>query len=115
MRPIVLPLVLLLSLVASAVLAASPALKPGSSSKALPFVEKGIAEYNQGYWPEARKYFADAVNADATSAEAHYDLALTLDKLGDHKAATDEFIKAYQLGKGNPLIQNSAILRAHLR
>lgn len=37
------------------------------------------------------------------------------DKAGDHKGATEHFKTAYELGKDNPEIQNSSILRAHLK
>ena len=63
----------------------------------------------------AQKHFSEAAKADPQSAEAHYDLALALDKAGDHKAATEHFKTAYDLGKNNPEIQNSGILKAHLK
>ena len=40
---------------------------------------------------------------------------LALDKTGDHKGATEHFKKAHELGKANPEIQNSGILKAHLK
>jgi len=45
----------------------------------------------------------------------HDNLALTLDKTADHKGATDHFKTAYDLGKENSEIQNSGILKAHLK
>ena len=57
----------------------------------------------------------EAVKADSSSAEARYNLALALDKSGDHKTAIEHFHKAKELGKDNPEIQQSEILTKHLQ
>jgi Flp pilus assembly protein TadD len=90
-------------------------LKVAAGSKAESHNNEGIEHYNQGHWDVAKKHFMGAAEADPNSAEAHYNLALVLDKSGDHKDATQHFQKAYDLGKGNPDIANSAILKAHLK
>jgi len=77
--------------------------------------KEGIEHYNQSHWDVAKKHFTGAVEADPKSAEAHYNLALSLDKSGDHKAATEHFQKALDLGKDKPEIANSGILKAHLK
>ena len=46
---------------------------------------------------------------------AHYNLALALDKLGQHMSAAKHFKMAADLGQNNPEIQNSGILKAHLK
>lgn len=94
---------------------AEPALPTGAGSKAESHNKEGIEHYNQGHWDIANKHFLEATKADPKSAEAHYNLALTLDKLGDHKSATEHFKTAFDLGKGNSAIQNSGILKAHLK
>jgi hypothetical protein len=38
-----------------------------------------------------------------------------LDKTGDHKNAIEHFKKAQELGKDNPDIQNSEILKKHVK
>jgi Flp pilus assembly protein TadD len=93
----------------------APALKTASGSKADAHNTEGLDHYNQGHFDVALKHFQEAAKADPGAAEAHYNLALALDKTGDHKAATEHFKKAYDLGKGNPDIQNSGILKAHLK
>ena len=93
----------------------APALKTTASSKAEPHNNEGIEHYNQQHWDVAKKHFTEAVKADPSSAEAHYNLALALDKSGDHKTAIDHFHKAKELGKDNPEIQQSEILNAHLQ
>ena len=94
---------------------AAPALQTAAGSKAESHNKEGIEHYNKGHWDVANKHFTEAAKADPKSAEAHYNLALTLDKLGDHKGATEHFKTAFDLGKSNSDIQNSGILKAHLK
>ncbi|MGH7230703.1 MAG: tetratricopeptide repeat protein [Nitrospiraceae bacterium] len=93
----------------------APALKTAVGSKGESHNTEGIEHYNKGHWDVAKKHFMEAAKADPQSAEAHYNLALTLDKSGDHKSATEHFMKAHDLGKGNAEIQNSEILKGHLK
>jgi Flp pilus assembly protein TadD len=94
--------------------AASP-LKAAAGSKAESHVAAGIEHYGKGHWDVAKKHFSEAEKADPQSAEAHYDLALALDKSGDHKGATEHFQRAQTLGKDNMEIQQSEILKKHLK
>ena len=94
---------------------AAPALKTASGAKAEAHNNAGIDEYNQGYWKEAHEHFMEAIESDPQSAEAHYNLALALDKMGEHKKAAQHFKQAADLGKDNPDIQNSKILKAHVK
>jgi Flp pilus assembly protein TadD len=96
--------------------ATNPALKtaPGASADAKMHNDAGIKQYNEGYPDEAEKHFREAIKADPKSAEAHYNLALTLDSLSMHKDAAAEFQKALDLGAKNPAIANSGILKKHL-
>lgn len=93
----------------------APALQAAAGSKAEAHNKEGIEHYNQGHFDVALKHFQAAAKDDPQSAEAHYNLALALDKTGDHKGATEHFKTAYDLGKSNPDIQNSGILKAHLK
>jgi Tfp pilus assembly protein PilF len=93
----------------------APALKTAAGSKAETHNNEGIEHYNQQHWDVAKKHFMEAVKSDPSSAEAHYNLALALDKSGDHKTAIDHFHKAKDLGKDNAEIQESEILKAHLK
>ena len=58
----------------------APALKAPAGSKAEQHITEGIEHYSQGHWDVAKKHFQEAVKADPNSGEAHYDLALSLDK-----------------------------------
>lgn len=93
----------------------APALKTAPGSQAGAHNNEGIEHYKQGHWDVAKKHFMEAVKSDPSSAEAHYNLALALDKSGDHQAAIEHFQKAKELGKDNPAIQQSEILQAHLK
>jgi Tfp pilus assembly protein PilF len=90
-------------------------LKAASGSKAEAHITEGIEHYDKGHWDVAKKHFVEAAKADPQSAEAHYDVALVLDKMGDHSGATEHFKKAQQLGMSNSEIQNSDILKKHLK
>jgi Tfp pilus assembly protein PilF len=90
-------------------------LKAAPGSKAESHINQGIEHYEKGHWDVAKKHFSEAAQADPQSAEAHYDVALVLDKSGDHAGATTHFKKAYDLGKDNAEIQNSDILKKHLK
>lgn len=90
-------------------------LKAAPGSMAESHINLGIEHYEKGHWDVAKKHFSDAAQADPKSAEAHYDVALVLDKAGDHAGATTHFKTAYDLGKNNAEIQNSDILKKHLK
>lgn len=90
-------------------------LKAAAGSKGETHIAEGIMHYEKGHMDEAKKHFTAAAHADPQSAEAHYDVALVLDKTGDHKGAIEHFKKAQELGKDNPDIQNSEILKKHVK
>ena len=90
-------------------------LKAVAGSKAESHITEGIEHYGKGHWDVAKKHFSEAEKADPQSAVAHYDLALALDKSGDHKAAVEHFQRAQTLGKDNMEIQQSEILKKHLK
>ncbi len=76
--------------------------------------KEGVDHYQQGHWEVAQEHFQKAIAANANLAEAHYNLALTLDKLGHHGEATTHFQKALDLAPDNPSIKDSGILQAHV-
>ena len=87
----------------------SPASSPGRADN-----DEGVGHYKQGHWDVATDWFKKAVKADANLAEAHYNLALSLDKMGKHEDATAAFKKAAELAPANPAIKDSTILKKHL-
>lgn len=90
-------------------------LKAMAGSKTESHINAGIEHYGMGHWDVAKHHFSEAEKADPQSAEAHYNLALALDKAGDHGGATAHFQRAQELGKNNAEIQNSEILKKHVK
>lgn len=76
--------------------------------------DEGVNQYGQGHHDVAEEHFLKAIAADAKLAEAHFNLALTLDKLGKHGEATEHFTKAAELAHDNPKITDSMILKKHI-
>lgn len=87
----------------------SPASSPGRADN-----DEGASHYKQGHWDVATDSFKKAVKADPNLAEAHYNLALSLDKMGKHDEATAAFKKAIELAPTNPAIKDSPILKKHV-
>lgn len=75
---------------------------------------EGIQQYNAGKWQVAKSRFESAIRADPGLAEAHFNLALTLHELGDHREATIHFKKASELAPANKEIVKSSVYRNHL-
>lgn len=75
---------------------------------------EGLDHYQQGHWDVAQEHFQKAVEANPELPEAHYNLALALDKMENHGEATEHFKKALELAPANPLIAESEILQAHV-
>ena len=75
---------------------------------------EGIQQYHVGKWQEAKSLFESAIRADPDLAEAHFNLALTLHMLGDHREATIHFKRASELAPANKEIVGSSVYRNHL-
>ena len=75
---------------------------------------EGVDHYQQGHWDVAQEHFQKALAANVGLAEAHYNLALALDKLGKHGEAKKHFKMALDNAPTNPSIRDSGILKAHL-
>jgi len=76
--------------------------------------DEGVGHYKQGHWDVAEGHFRKAIAADAKLAEAHYNLALTLDKMGKHEDATASFKKVVELAPSNSPLRDSVILKEHI-
>ena len=75
---------------------------------------EGVNHYQQGHWDVAQEHFQKALAANPDLPEAHYNLALALDKLGNHGEATNHFTMALNLAPEDPRIKDSGILKAHV-
>lgn len=85
-----------------------------ASSPARMANDEGVGHYQQGHWDVAMEHFQKAVMADPSSAVVHYNVALTLDKMGKHADATASFKKALELAPNDPAIKDSEILKKHM-
>jgi tetratricopeptide (TPR) repeat protein len=76
--------------------------------------DEGVGHYRQGHWDVSADWFQKAIKADANLAEAHYNLGLTMDKMGKHEDATAHFKKAAELAPNKPAIKDAPILKKHI-
>ena len=90
------------------------AVLPMSSPAAAGHNLEGIQQYQAGKWQEAKSLFESAIQAAPDLPEAHFNLALTLHKLGDHREATVHFTRASELAPTNKEIVESSAYRNHL-
>ena len=75
---------------------------------------EGMEHYQMRHYDVAKQHFEVALKLDPKSAEAHFNMALTLDKLGDHKKATEYFKRAGELDPKNPAIVQSTEYQGHV-
>ncbi|MFQ5716794.1 MAG: tetratricopeptide repeat protein, partial [Nitrospinales bacterium] len=76
--------------------------------------EQGITHFNEGHMDIALKHFQEAGAVDSSIGEIHFNIAVTLDKMGDHGGASMHFKEAKEHANGNPKILESTILSSHL-
>lgn len=76
--------------------------------------DEGVDHLVQGHYKVALKHLKQAISAKGDFAEAHFNLAVALDGLGQHGEATASFKLAKKFGGNNQKIAESAILKEHL-
>jgi Tfp pilus assembly protein PilF len=91
----------------------APLVAPASSAARMEN-DEGVGHYQQGHWDVAMEHYQKALKADPNSAVAHYNVALTFDKMGKHEDATASFKKALELAPNDPAIKESEILKKHV-
>jgi len=91
----------------------APLVAPASSAARMEN-DEGVGHYQQGHWDVAMEHYQKAAKADPNSAVVHYNVALTLDKMGKHEDATASFKKALELAPNDPAIKDSEILKKHV-
>jgi Tfp pilus assembly protein PilF len=94
---------------AGTVLPSPTGTKPAAATQ----VEKGNALFATRDFAGAEQAFREAIAADSMLAEAHYNLALTLDRTGHQEEAKKHYIEAANLAPGNKIIWDSPPLREH--
>ncbi len=77
------------------------------------YLSEGNRLFREGRWEGARQQFQAAVEAQPDLAEAHYNLALAMDFMGDGAGAKPHYITAANLAPGHKVIWNSPPLRRY--
>ena len=85
----------------------------GSKPEALMAMNQGNQDFAVGKWAEAQAQYEKALTVEPQLGEAHYNLALTLDRLGDRAAADEHYTQAANLRPGHPVIWNSRKYRRY--
>jgi len=80
---------------------------------AISAVNEGNQFFASGRWQPAKVQYEKALQAQDTVAEAHYNLALTLDRLGNRETADKHYIEAANLAPGHKIIWNSRKFRRY--
>lgn len=85
----------------------------GSNPEAASAVKAGNQAFAAGQWAVAKQQYEKAVSVQNNLAEAHYNLALTLDRLGQSKLAEVHYTQAANFAPGHQVIWNSRIYRRY--
>ena len=85
----------------------------GSNPEAASAVKAGNEAFAAGQWAVAKQEYEKALSVQETLAEAHYNLALTLDRLGRPKQAAAHYTQAANFAPGHRVIWNSRIYRRY--
>ena len=76
-------------------------------------ISEGNRLFASGRYEAAKIQYAKAIQAQKTMAEAHYNLALTLDYMGKRDEARPHYMEAANLAPGHQVIWNSPVLRRY--
>ena len=86
---------------------------PNTMTQVQTFLTEGNRLFREGRWEAARQQYDAAVQAQPDLAEAHYNLALAMDRMGNRVEAKPHYIKAANLAPGHKIIWNSPPLRRY--
>ncbi len=76
--------------------------------------DEGVTHFQQEHWDVAQEHFTKALAINPELPEGQSNLALAMDKLGNHGEATNHFKMALNLAPEDPRIKDSGILKAHV-
>jgi Tfp pilus assembly protein PilF len=85
----------------------------GTPAAVVATMDEGNRLFAARQWGLAKVQYESAIKAQPSLAEAHYNLAATLEMLGDDLAARHHYIEAANLAPGNRVIWDSPPLRRH--
>ncbi len=92
-----------------------PTLHPpgGATPEAAASMQQGNQAFAAGQWADAKAHYEHVIQVQPKLAEAHYNLALTLDRLGNQPEADDHYTQAANLAPGHSVIWNSRKFRRY--
>ncbi len=82
-----------------------------TSAKASPFMREGDRLFQAKDWAGASQAYQSAVGVQPDLAEAHYNLAVVLDRMGNKSEAKKHYVTAANLAPGNKVIWDAPPLR----
>jgi len=83
----------------------------GSSADMVTKLEEGNQLFNTKDYATAEQSYRRTITAYPTSAEAHYNLAVTLDRMGNRGEARKHYMEAANLAPGHKVIWDSPPFR----
>ena len=85
----------------------------GTSAVVSQRLEEGNQLFAKRDWAGAKQVYLATIQTDPTVAETHYNLALTLDRLGEKVEARKHYVAAANLAPGNKVIWDAPPLRKY--
>lgn len=85
----------------------------GANPASVAALKEGNQRFAEGRWGAAKTLFEQAIQAQPDMAEAHYNLGLVYERLGDRQQARHYYIEAANLAPGHKVIWNSPPLKRH--
>ena len=85
----------------------------GINSSASAAMSEGNQRFAEGRWGAAKTLYEQAIQAQPDLAEAHYNLGLVYERLGDRQQARHYYIEAANLAPGHKTIWDSPPLKRH--
>jgi Flp pilus assembly protein TadD len=83
----------------------------GTSAKAAAFMTDGERLFQAKDWAGARQAYQAAVGVQPDLAEAHYNLAVAFDRMGNKEEAKKHYVAAANLAPGHKVIWDSPPFR----
>ncbi len=85
----------------------------GTAPQAVTLMEEGNRLFAAGQWEPSKQRYEAAIKVQPSLAEAHYNLALSLERLGNRDEARKHYLEAANLAPGHKVIWNSPPLRQY--
>ena len=85
----------------------------GTVPAAASAMEEGNRLFAARQWEQAKAQYEAAIKAQPSLAEAHYNLAMVIEILGDDATARRHYVEAANLAPGHKIIWDSPPFRRH--